>query len=247
LRYFPQLSYKGTHYCGWQRQANVPSVQATIEDNLSKMLHQTTTIHGCGRTDAGVHAKQYFAHFDWDEKIDFDFIFRINKMLPKDIAIHQLLKIGGRANAQLDANGRTYEYHFHFEKNPFLSEVSTFYQCGHINVAAMQEALPIIQQQKDFRTMCLQPDSHNHTLCEIYDVQLLVDESQKKMLFRITANRFLRSMIRLLAARLLDIGIGKMQVKDLQSCFETGKRPPFHKAALPQGLYLAKVSYPFLD
>ena len=115
MKYFLQLAYNGGNYHGWQRQAHVPSIQATIEDDLRKLFHPDLTIHGCGRTDAGVHAKQYFAHFVVPEAIDFDLVFKLNRMLPDDIVIHDLIPVHPKANAQLDALSRTYEYHIHLE------------------------------------------------------------------------------------------------------------------------------------
>lgn len=247
MKYFLHIAYKGKAYHGWQRQPQVTSIQSVIEDDLSKMLRTRTTCHCCGRTDSGVNASQFFAHFRVEQAIDFDFVFRINKMLPSDIVVYDLIPVADKANAQLDATRRTYDYFFHFEKNPFLNDLSSFYLCDDLAVDKMQAAVKLIAKQKDFRSMCIKPDLHNHTLCEIYEVNLWLNTDATRMQFQITANRFLREMIRQLAGRLLDIGMGKLSLDEFKNCLATGEKPTFHKAAFPQGLYLSKVDYPYLD
>ncbi len=247
MRYFLHLAYKGTKYRGWQSQPKARSVQEVLEKHISALLHQKKTVHPCGRTDAGVHASQFFAHLEVEQKIDFDLVFRINKLLPNDIAVYDLIKVEDHANAQLDAIRRTYQYYFHLDKNPFLEETSSWYDIENLDVKNMKSAVDLIKKYEDFRAMCLQPDAHNSTLCSIFETKLKVEANNRQFCFEITANRFLRGMIRLLVARIIEIGKGQLSLKQFQHALQTGERVQYHKSAHPQGLHLTKVVYPYLE
>jgi len=246
MRYFIHLAYKGTHYRGWQRQAEAPSVQQVVEEKLSEVLSQSIHVHPCGRTDAGVHASQFFVHFSVEKAIDFDFVFRMNKKLPNDIAVYDLLSVPEKANAQLDATARTYRYYFHLNRNPFWEEGSTWYPLENFDIEKAKQLFPLLKKYNDFRSMCLKPDTHNHTLCTI-EYATLESLPDGRFCFEIKANRFLRGMVRLLVGRLLDIGTGKISIQEFENCLQTGERVEHHTLAYPQGLYLAKVEYPFFE
>lgn len=250
MRHFIHLSYQGTKYRGWQRQANERSVQATIEDLLSKMLKTKTIIHGCGRTDAGVHASQYFVHANIPENLDYDPVERLNHILPNDIAIYEIIPMEDQyCNAQTDAIARSYEYYLHFDKIPQLKDTSTYFKVSDLDVKAMQAAVKILQNTSDFRSLCKGPDIYKHTRCNIQSVSLRVTHDGRRMLFSITANRFLRAMIRNIVARLIDIGKGDLSLDDFTDVVSNQKEFefPFHKQAPPTGLYLSKVMYPYLE
>ena len=247
MRYFLHLSYKGTNFHGWQRQTNAISVQQTLEDTLSKMLGTRIICHGCGRTDAGVHASQYFCNIDITKEWDFDFIFRINKMLPPSIVVYDIIPVEEKANAQYDAIRRTYTYFFHFEKNAFLHESSSFYLLENLNFEKIKKAVTLFNQHQDYRAFCISPDFYKTTICEVKDAQIFVNEEKTKMRFEISSNRFLRGMVRILSAQLLEIGKGKMTLDKLEHHLVSGEKPQFHNIAYPQGLYLSKIEYPFLS
>ena len=250
MRHFIHLAYQGTKYRGWQRQLKERSVQATIEDQLSKMLKTKTLIHGCGRTDAGVHASQYFVHADLPENLDYDVVERLNHILPDDIAIYEVIPLKDPyCNAQTDANARSYEYYMHFEKLPHLKDTSTYFKVKELDVEAMQSAIKVLSKTRDFRSLCKGPDIYKHTRCNVQAVSLEVTHDGKRMLFSITANRFLRAMIRNIVARLIDIGKGELSLEKFVDVISNQKEFefPLHKQAPPTGLYLSKVIYPYLE
>ena len=249
MRYFLHLAYQGKNYSGWQRQSTAPSVQQVIEDSISKMLKQKVYIHGCGRTDAGVHASQYFAHVDISKVIDFDFISRINMILPPDISIYELIPVEESFHAQYDAKIRSYTYHLHIKKIPAKSELSAYYKIDKLDTDKIHQAIKILQETKDFRSLCKNPDIYKHTLCTIYDISFMEESKDLAYRFDIKADRFLRGMIRYIVARLIDIGTNKLSLEEFNTTLsnrsEFGYK--FQKAGYPQGLYLSKVEYPYLS
>ena len=247
MRYFLHLSYKGKDFHGWQNQTDVTTVQETLEMHLSKMLGTPTTCHGCGRTDAGVNASQYFCNINIAKALDYDFVFRINKMLPPSIVVYDLIKVADNANAQYDALRRTYDYFYHFEKNPFWDDVSSFYDLKNLDISKMEEAVKLLLGKKDFKAFAISPDVYKHTFCEVSNASLITHESGSRMRFQITANRFLRGMVRILSANLLRIGNGKMSIEEFSHCLESGEKPKYHNIAFPQGLYLSKIEYSYID
>lgn len=250
MRYFIHLSYIGTNYSGWQRQLNIKqrTIQATIEDTLAKMLKRPIIIYGCGRTDRGVHASQYFAHVNIPEKLDYDPIFRINKMLPGDIVIHDFIKVPDNAQAQYGAQKRRYDYYIHQIESPFLCKSSTLYEGEKpLDYEKMQQAVAIFRKNNNFRCMCKRPDQYKHTRCTIFDAQLIVNERNGDMQFTITANRFLQRMIRMLVGCLFKVGEGALSLEALENCFQTGESALLYKSAPPQGLYLSHISYPYFE
>lgn len=247
MKYFLHLAYKGTNYSGWQRQINTPyTIQQTLEEAVSKMVGQPTTCIGCGRTDAGVHASQFYAHIVVEKAFDYDPVERLNRMLPNDISIYECLPVEYANHAQYDATSRTYEYHIHGQKNAFLSELSAHYAFENLDFEKLKIAAKLIVETSDFRAFCKQPDLYKHTVCHIKTAHLDIDEKAQKIVFTITANRFLRGMIRLLVGNMLAVGYGKMSLESFENALKTGVAPKFYRAAYPQGLYLAKVVYPYI-
>ncbi len=247
MRYFLHLSYKGKDFHGWQNQTDVTTVQEVLETQLSKMLGTRTTCHGCGRTDAGVNASQYFCNINIEAELDYDFIFRINKMLPASIVVYDLIPVADNANAQYDAIKRTYDYFFHFKKNPFLDDISSFYEVEDLDIENMKKVVSLLLGEKDFKAFCISPDVYHHTLCKVSNVNLITNESGSRMRFQITANRFLRGMVRILSANILRVGEGKMSVDEFEYCLVNREKPKFHNIAFPQGLYLSKVEYSYIS
>lgn len=246
MRYFLHLSYQGTQYSGWQRQTTAISIQQIVEESISKILKEEILINGCGRTDSGVHASQYFAHFDYSENIQPSFVKILNLTLPSDISCYELMPVENTAHAQYDARLRTYEYHIHLAKIPHLHHISAYYDLKDLNFELMQKAIDFIIAHSDFRSLCKTPNLYKHTVCRIKKLEMTYNKSHLK--FAITADRFLRSMIRLMMARLLEIGEGRLTLEKFTSTLvsKASFEHPHMMKAHPQGLYLAKVEYDYL-
>jgi tRNA pseudouridine38-40 synthase len=249
-RYFVHLAYKGTAYRGWQRQAPHPDqkcIQQVIEDSLYKMTKYRLGFMGCGRTDVGVHAMQYFGHFDYKGEWLFDPIERLNRMLPNDIRLYELIPVDRKCHTRYDAIRRTYEYHMHLEENPFLTPISTYYRTGKLDFAKMEAGMNFLATVTDFRHLCLTPDKFENTRCTMFEAVMRVTEDEKRIVFRFTANRYLKSMIRLMIARLVALGEGAINMDEFSDCTKNNQQFAFRTLAFPQGLYLTKVVYPYLE
>jgi tRNA pseudouridine38-40 synthase len=247
LRYFFHIAYHGTRYSGWQRNPGVLNVQEVLETALSRLLKTSVTIIGCGRTDAQVHASQYFFHLDIEQEWDFDLFFRLNKILPDDIAVFDIIPMQGLPHARFDAIQRTYDYFIHTYKDPFLSNFSSFYLDPQLDLDKMKVAVALLPLYNDYRGFCKTPDRNDHTICHVSSAGLYVDGSGDKIRFQISANRFLSKMVRIIIGRLLDIGEGRMSVDEFEHYLINKETPKIIIPAYPQGLYLSKVTYPYLD
>lgn len=247
MRYFVHISYKGTRYYGWQNQPDKLSVQEVLETTLSKILKYKVVIYGCGRTDAGVHASQFFFHVDIEQEWDFDLFFRWNRILPDDIAIFDIIPVEGKPHARFDAVLRTYDYFIHTYKDPFLSESSSLYLLPDLNLNEMKKAVMLLPKYNDYRAYCKSPDKNEHTICNVLEASLMVNTAGNRIRFQISSNRFLGRMIRILTKKLIEIGNGVLSVDEFESHFITKQTPALILPSHPTGLYLSKVNYPFLD
>lgn len=248
MRYFIHLAYRGTAYHGWQRQTNSgPSVQQVLENALNKMTKKAISFMGCGRTDAGVHATQYFGHFDYEEEWSYDPIERLNRILPKDISVYELIPVHERAHSRYDAERRSYEYHLHTQINPFLSPVSAFYNnISVLDIESMKIAIEGLKNITDFRHLCLTPDKFSNTFCLMHEANIIVSDDGKQLCFQFTANRFLRSMIRIMVSRLLALGQGEITLEEFNDVTRNNQSFSFRTLAFPEGLHLSRVEYPYL-
>ena len=201
---------------------------------------------GCGRTDAGVHASQFFCHIDLDDAPDFDFIFRINKMLPDDIVVYELIPVEDQFHSQYSATKRTYDYFIHFDNDPFLAEFSYYHSSRALDFESMQKAIDLLPLNQEYRAFCKAPDVYNNTLCEVSFAELKFNKPQSILRFRISSNRFLRNMIRLIVGNLLEIGSGNLKLEQFEKSLVTTAPLPYFNAAYPHGLYLSEVIYPGL-
>ncbi len=241
-RYFISISYKGSNYRGWQRQPNVVSVQESLELHLSNLNDKKIALWGCGRTDAGVHARTFYAHFDSEKQWNSEHVFYLNKSLPGDIVIRDIFEVDSQAHAQHDVISRTYSYHLHFNPNPFLSELSTLYEGPSMQTAPILKTLDFLKGNKDFSIFCKNPSRYRHTICRMSEAKLYA--SQEKWRMEFTANRFLKGMVRLIVARLIEIGQEKMTPQQFQA-HQTYQKPfRYQWSAYPQGLFLDRVEYP---
>lgn len=252
-RYSLHLSYIGTAYRGWQRQPDVMTVQECIETALSKILKRPHIINGCGRTDAGVHASQYFAHFDTEQEWDLDLLFILNKILPEDISIHDIIPCTGIGDhTRYHAIRRSYKYFIHTQKIAHLSQSSTLVQTRGRNgtlldFKTMQMAAAMIPDYKDFIAFCKSPSAHKSTDCKIQSVSLSRNKTGTQFCFEIAANRFLRGMVRSIVARIILVGSGDLSLESFERALKNELGGELPTAAPPQGLYLSQVVYPFMD
>ena len=222
-------------------------MQQVVEDVLGRVLKEPVTVMGCGRTDAQVHASQFFFHLDVKKEWDFDLLFRANKMLPNDIAIFEIIPVLDNQHARFDATHRTYNYFIHLNKDPFLESTSSWYPSKKLDHDKMKEAVLFLLKYNDFRAFCKRPESYQHTICKISSAKLFMTASGDRLRFQISADRFLGRMVRLLVGKLLQIGKGGLSGYEFESYFATKKTPKFFDPAYPQGLFLSKVTYPYLD
>jgi tRNA pseudouridine38-40 synthase len=246
LRYLVHSAFKGSNFSGWQTQANAISVQQTIETALSNVLGEKTLIHGCGRTDAGVHASQYFFHFNSRQTLSKDFIYILNKNLPEDISLFNYVEVDPAFNAQLTAFEREYKYYVHTHKNAFLSDLSTLIT-ETLDTIKMEQACLLVPACKDFEGFTITPDRQDNTLCKVRSISLIVNMDKDQLCFTIHADRFIRGMVRMLVGNILEIGKGKLSLEDFKSVLHLKKPLKFTNLAYPQGLYLSSVKYPDME
>ncbi|MBK7408165.1 MAG: tRNA pseudouridine(38-40) synthase TruA [Saprospirales bacterium] len=246
MKYFLHLAYKGTRYHGWQRQPGVLTVQEVLEDAVQRMMGKRIHCVSCGRTDAGVHASQYFCHIVVEEPFDFDPVFRLNKMLPDDISIFDCIEVPRNAHAQTDALSRTYTYHIHTRKNALLSDLSAYYPAESLDVEQLKAAAALLPPHRNFRAMCMPSDENKTKICEVSEAYWTVGEEEYSLRFQITANRFLKGMVRILVANMLEVGYGRLSLEDFEQRLKSEEPAPQVRSAYPQGLYLSGVKYSYL-
>lgn len=247
MRFFFHIGFSGYDYYGWQRQSQVRTVQQVVEDALSQLFKEPVTVMGCGRTDAMVHASQFFFHFDCKTKWEFDLLFRLNKVLPDDIAVFEIIPVEENQHARFDAIRRTYTYFIHTYKDPFLHERSACYLEPDLDLDKMKQATALLTQYEDYYAFCKTPEANQHTRCRISMAQWLTNASGNRLQFEITSDRFLARMVRTIVSRLLDIGKGTLSIDEFESYLITKRGPQLMETAYPQGLYLSRVVYPYLD
>lgn len=246
--YFLRIAYDGTNYRGWQRQpGNLPTIQQAIEDLLSKIHHREITVGGCGRTDAGVHASQYYLHLRVEAALPKEYQFFVNKQLPAGIALLEVIPVSDRAQARYDATERTYDYFLHDYPDAYLERFSSRVDLTNFAPATAAKALPLLQQYTDFRACCKTPDRHNTTIVHFRQATIYRNTSDNRYRIRFVANRFLRGMIRLLVNDLLLIGTGQLSLTDFETMLASGERKPHFRLAPPEGLFLTGVTYPYID
>ncbi len=222
-------------------------VQEIIEAVLEKVVKIPVSVNGCGRTDAQVHASQYIFHADLEETYDFDLRTRLNRALPPDIAIFDILPVHVKAHARFDATQRTYDYFIHSQKDPFLQGSSALYDHQNLDLRSMKDAVDLLADYDDYYAFCKSPASYENTICRVSSAYLWRDKSGERLRFQMTSNRFLRGMIRIIVGRLLEIGLGKLSVEAFEHHLRTRQTPRIITSAYPQGLYLSKIVYPYLD
>ena len=242
-RYFIYLSYNGKNYCGWQVQPNGITVQQKLEEALTVLLRQEIAIVGAGRTDSGVHARSMIAHFDCDNP-DLDMVYltqKLNRFLPPDIAIDRIAPVTPEAHARFDAVSRTYKYFLSHKKDPFNSEFVYFIPTP-LDYEKMNEAALILFDFTDFTSFSKLHTDVKTNNCRI-DFARWTDEGGCHV-FTITADRFLRNMVRAIIGTLIDVGRGKLSLADFRRVIESKDRGKAGTSAPAHALFLWDVSYP---
>jgi tRNA pseudouridine38-40 synthase len=241
-RYFFEIAYNGKNYAGWQTQFNALGVQEVVEGALSKIFRTPLMIAGSSRTDAGVHCEQQFFHVDIEAQFDKNgLIQRLNSFLPKDICIRSIRKVKQDVSARHQAVERSYQYRITREKNPFLEGLAWHF-FKPLDVDLMNNAANLLVGEHDFKCFSKVKTDVNHFICEIKRAEWKAEG--QRLEFNITANRFLRGMVRAIVGTLLDVGTGKTSMKDFQYIIKSQDRKKAGANVPPFGLYLTKVKYP---
>ena len=241
MRYFIELSYVGTPFVGWQRQPAGDSVQSCLEDALSILFSKSLSIVGAGRTDAGVHAHQLYAHVDLDEHIDQDLTFRLNKLLPKEIAVNNIVAVSQDAHARFDAVSRIYRYLINKQKNPFLQKRS-YHFAKPLDLDLMNQAAKILIDNEDFKCFSKSRTDVKTYVCDIQEAYW--QQNGSELVFYIKANRFLRNMVRAIVGTLIEVGLRKINISDFEGILASRDRSKAGYSVPAHGLYLEKVNYP---
>jgi tRNA pseudouridine38-40 synthase len=243
-RYFILLSYKGTNYHGWQIQPNAISVQEVLVKAFSTILREDIEITGAGRTDTGVHAINYIAHFNSTYQnihLDKKFVFKLNSYLPKDIAIHNIKYVKNDAHARFDAMSRTYNYYIHQEKDPFLLESSSFIP-QTLDIEKMNKAANLLLDYTDFTSFSKLHTDVKTNNCKILEAYW--KQENHKIVFTVKADRFLRNMVRAIVGTLLEVGRHKITIGDFIKIIESKDRSNAGVSVPSQGLFLSSIEYP---
>ena len=241
MRYFIELSYNGKNYHGWQIQPEAISVQEKINNALSTVYQKDIQIVGAGRTDTGVHASQMFAHFDIDKLIDDNLVFKLNSILPNDIFIKAIFLVDDEKHARFDALSRSYEYKIWLGRNPFLLDFSWQIHSQKPNVTLMNEAAKLLLDYEDFESFS-KVKTNVHTFnCNVTEAFWVQKDNQ--LTFHISANRFLRNMVRAIVGTLLDVGLDKISISDFKNIIESKNRSNAGLSVPAKGLFLTQIKY----
>ncbi len=242
MRYFIDLSFDGTNYHGWQIQPNGMSVQERLQQALSTLLRTPTEVTGAGRTDAGVHARQMIAHFDVEQAIDgCQLAYKLNRILPRDISVQSVYEVTDDMHARFSARWRTYHYYIHTRKDPYLRH----YSCEMhytLDFDAMNRAASLLLEYDDFASFCKTHTDVKTTLCRVTRAEW-VRTSDHEWYFVITANRFLRNMVRAVTGTLIDVGRGRITLDQFRRIIESHNRTDAGESMPPQALFLEKIEY----
>ena len=240
MRYLLELAYNGSNYQGWQIQPNGNTVQEILNNAISVITRKQIETVGCGRTDTGVHAKQYFAHFDIDIELPPMFLKSLNGILPADIAVHDARMVSNDFSARFNAISRTYEYHIIFEKDPFLDHLAVRWY-HDLNVDAMNQACLDLIGDKDFACFSKVNTDVKHYNCNLMAARWYYRDNI--LVFEVTANRFLRNMVRAMVGTLTQLGEGKFSFERFREILESKDRKMAGTSVPAHGLYLSSIEY----
>jgi len=242
MRYFIDVSYDGTNYHGWQVQDNAVSVQGVLNNSLSTVLREEISTIGSGRTDTGVHAMMQIVHFDSQQEIDSKLlIMKLNSHLPKDIAVNKLAKVKSDVSARFNASSRSYIYKIHTRKNPF-NQLQSYFYTRSLDLDLMNECCELLKSWKDFEALSKVKTEVSNFNCDIYDARW--EKHNEQIHFHVSANRFLRGMVRTLVGTMLEVGRERMTLADFQKILESQDRRKAGRSVPAHGLYLRDITYP---
>lgn len=242
MRYFIRLRYKGTHYHGWQFQTNALSIQGVVNEKLSQLLKENIETIGCGRTDAGVHAEEYYAHFDIDQDLDTETLLNaLAEQRVSGIEFRGITNVDERLHARFSAQSRSYEYRIARSLNPFLKGRS-FYVHDQLDIELLRKVSSDLIGTHDFAAFTKAHSKNKTTICTITKAEW--EEQDELLIFRISADRFLWNMVRAIVGTMLEIGLHKRPADDLQRVMKTGKRTNAGASVPAAGLFLTEVEYP---
>jgi tRNA pseudouridine38-40 synthase len=242
-RYLIRLAYNGTNYHGWQMQENAYTIQAELTEKLSLLTREENSITGCGRTDTGVHAKEFFAHFDLEDlRFELtDLVYKLNNFLPADIVIYNIQSVADDFHARFDAISRTYRYYISNVKDPFKKNLSYYYN-GKLDILEMNKACMYLLNYNDFTSFS---KLHTQTITNNCTIEYAgIEMINNELIFTITADRFLRNMVRAIVGTLIEIGKGKLYADDMNKIIEAKDRSKAGFSVPADGLFLEKVVYP---
>ncbi|MDE7402335.1 MAG: tRNA pseudouridine(38-40) synthase TruA [Muribaculaceae bacterium] len=250
MRYMLRLAYSGLGFHGWQRQPNASSVQQTLEEALAVILRHPVELTGAGRTDAGVHARTMFAHFDTEASITSHekFLISLNRLSGHNIAVQELINVQDDAHARFDATSRTYKYFIASRKSPFLQDLSWFVPTP-LNVDSMNDAARLLLDTEDFTSFAKLHSDAKTNICRVTEASWENWENNfcvPGLVFTITADRFLRNMVRAVVGTLVEVGRGKLDTEGFRRVIEAKDRCVAGNSVPPQGLFLWDITYPYL-
>ncbi len=240
-RYFLEVSYKGTAYSGFQSQQNANSIQAEVEKAFSTLQRDVVTMTGSSRTDAGVHARQNFFHFDYDGHIHPQFVYKLNAILPADIVVKNIRHVHPDAHCRFNAISRSYSYYIYRHKDPFLQD-RAFYFPYKLDMARMQEAASLIMEYNDLTSFSKRNTQVKTFVCNIFES--IWEQEDGCIIYKVKANRFLRGMVRALTATMLSVGRGKISLDEFRSVIEAKDCTKASFAVPAHGLFLVAVEFP---
>ena len=242
MRYALKLAYDGTSYYGWQSQTVGNTIQQEIESALQKVTRQAIPVMGCGRTDTGVHAKEYFLHFDYEGSFDERFLFKLNNALARDIAVFEYFPVKDDFHARFSATYRKYEYHIITHPDPFQRDWA-YFRHGALDLGAMDKACQYLLTCTDFESFSKVSTDVKTFNCKLMECRW--EQNGHSLVFHVKADRFLRNMVRAMVGTLLDIGSGRLKFEDLPGVMDSGNRSNAGISVPAKGLYLTEIGYPW--
>lgn len=242
MRYFLDFSYRGTDFHGSQTQPNAITVQQTLEQALATIMRSSIPLTFAGRTDAGVHARQMMAHFDWTEQLPANLVHRLNSLLPDSIAVHSIQPVTNEAHARFDAIARTYRYYITSAKQPFATLIRTRVAPG-LDFEAMNQAAQLLLGRQDFASFCRLHTDVKTTICTVTEAYWTV-ENDTDAYFTITADRFLRNMVRAVVGTLFEVGRHQLTLSQFAEVIQAQNRTAAGHSADAKGLFLEQITYP---
>jgi tRNA pseudouridine38-40 synthase len=244
MRYFITLAYRGTHYIGWQRQPEGHSVQGTLEGALTTVLRHEVEVTGCGRTDTGVHATYYVAHFDTESVVPDTILRSLNGLLPQDMAAFSVVPVSPTAHARFDARDRAYEYHITSRKDPFRTETAWWLPtAGQLDLDQLNTAAALLLDYEAFAPFCKTHSDVDHYRCDLREARWVRSDDGHSLVFHIAANRFLRGMVRLIVGACISVAKGQITLDQLRKALDEQTPLPQRFSVPAHGLALTRIVY----